>query len=133
MAEAGTQQRGRFGNSAHPGLRKRFASIVSAIENSEGNHKEADAIEERDRRGDVAVGAGGEGWAEKRVEVTEREIRQQPHMHRQGKKLCWHTKIGEIRGFKAAISPREGTRSPVRAERKSHASDVFAALAKRDR
>jgi hypothetical protein len=27
----------------HPDLRDRFASIVSAVENSEGNHKEADA------------------------------------------------------------------------------------------
>jgi hypothetical protein len=27
-----------------------------------------------------------EGWAEKQVEVMEGEIRQQPHMHRQGKK-----------------------------------------------
>jgi hypothetical protein len=27
-----------------------------------------------------------QGWAERQVEVTEREIRQQPQMHRQGKK-----------------------------------------------
>ena len=32
---------------AHPGLRDRFASIIGAIENSEGNFKEADAVEER--------------------------------------------------------------------------------------
>ena len=31
----------------HPDLRDRFASIVSAVENSEGNLKEADAAEER--------------------------------------------------------------------------------------
>jgi hypothetical protein len=30
----------------HPDLRDRFASIVSAVENSEGNLKEADAAEE---------------------------------------------------------------------------------------
>jgi hypothetical protein len=27
-----------------------------------------------------------QGWAERQVEVTEREIRRQPQMHRQGKK-----------------------------------------------
>ena len=32
---------------AHPGLRARIVSIVSAIENSEGDLKEADAAEER--------------------------------------------------------------------------------------
>ena len=31
----------------HPDLRDRFASIVNAVENSEGNLKEADAAEER--------------------------------------------------------------------------------------
>src|ERR1700732_4855734 len=32
---------------AHPGLRDRFVSIAMAVANSEGNLKEADAIEER--------------------------------------------------------------------------------------
>ena len=42
---------------AHPGLRARIVSIVSAIENSEGDLKEADAAEETHRRGDAAFGA----------------------------------------------------------------------------
>ena len=71
----------------HPGLRDRFVSIALAVMNSEGNLKEADAIEERiveEMRalGQVAI----QGWAENQVEVTEREIRQQRGMHRQGKK-----------------------------------------------
>jgi hypothetical protein len=44
---------------AHPDLRDRFASIVSAVENSEGDLKEADAAEEAARRGDAAFWAGG--------------------------------------------------------------------------
>lgn len=74
---------------AHPGLRDRFVSIAVAVMNSEGNLKEADAIEERiveEMRvlGQVAI----QGWAENQVAVTEREIRQQRGMHRQGKKNC---------------------------------------------
>ena len=64
-----------------------FASIVSAIENSEGNLKEADAAEERLVEEMRLFGREAmQGWAQKQVEVTEKEIRQQPHMHRQGKK-----------------------------------------------
>src|ERR1700675_1213332 len=101
----------------YPDLRDRFASIVSAVENSEGNLKEADTAEERileamrhlgreamqgwaegvsqgggqvrraAPRGDAAFGAGGDaGVGGEAVEVTEQEIRQQPQMHRQGKK-----------------------------------------------
>ena len=71
----------------HPDLRDRFASIVSAVENSEGNLKEADTAEERILEelrhwGREAM----QGWAERQVEVTEQEIRQQPQLHRQGKK-----------------------------------------------
>ena len=71
----------------HPDFRNRFASIVSAVENAGGDLHEADAAEERlveemRRLGREAL----QGWAEKRVEVTEQEIRQQPSMHRQGKK-----------------------------------------------
>jgi membrane-bound ClpP family serine protease len=71
----------------HPDLRDRFASIVSAVENSEGNLKEADAAEERIIEEMRLLGREAlQGWAERQVEVTEREIRQQPQMHRQGKK-----------------------------------------------
>src|SRR5271154_5148346 len=83
---------------AHPGLRDRFVSIAMAVANSEGNLKEADAIEERIVEEMRLLGRGEmQGWAENEVEATEREIRQQPATHRQGKKkLRWHTKFGEI-------------------------------------
>src|SRR5271156_6276561 len=72
---------------AHPGLRDRFVSIAMAVANSEGNLKEADAIEERIVEEMRLLGrAAMQGWAENEVEATEREIRQQPAMHRQGKK-----------------------------------------------
>src|SRR6202451_598408 len=71
----------------HPKLRDRFASIVSAVENSEGNLKEADAAEERIVEEMRLLGRGAmQGWAERQVEATEREVRRQPQMHRQGKK-----------------------------------------------
>jgi hypothetical protein len=78
-----TQRRGVFGIY----LRDRFASIVSAVEDSEGNLKEADTaeewiLEEMRHLGREAM----QGWVERQVEVTEQEIRQQPQMHRQGKK-----------------------------------------------
>ncbi len=83
---------------AHPGLRDRFASIIEAIENSEGNFKEADAVEERIVEEMRLLGREAmQGWAENQVEATEREIRRQAQMHRQGKKkLRWHTKFGEV-------------------------------------
>ena len=72
---------------AHPGLRGRFVSIAMAVANCEGNLKEADAIEERIVEEMRLLGrAAMRGWAETQVEATEREIRQQPAMHRQGKK-----------------------------------------------
>jgi hypothetical protein len=72
---------------AHPMVRERFASIAMAIMDSEGNLKEADAIEERIVKEMRLLGrAAIQGWGETQVEATEREIRQQPGMHRQGKK-----------------------------------------------
>jgi hypothetical protein len=72
---------------AHPDLRDRIGSIVNAIENSEGDLKEADAAEERIVEEMRLLGREAlQGWADNRVERTEREIRQQPHMHRQGEK-----------------------------------------------
>ena len=73
--------------TAHPELRDRFASIASAVEDSDGDLKEADAIEERIVEEMRLLGREAmQGWAEHQVEETEREIRQQPQMHRQGKK-----------------------------------------------
>ena len=72
---------------AHPNLRDRMASIISAIDDSEGNLKEADAAEERIIEEMQLLGREAlQGWADKQVERTEREIRQQPHMYRQGEK-----------------------------------------------
>src|SRR5271155_2889069 len=71
----------------HADLRDRFASIVGVVENSEGNLKEADTAEERILEEMRHLGREAmQGWAERQVEVTEQEIRQQPQMHRQGKK-----------------------------------------------
>ena len=81
----------------HPDLRDRFASIVSAVENSEGNLKEADAAEERIIEEMRLLGREAmQGWAERQVEVTEREIRQQLRFIAKVKKLRWHSKLGDI-------------------------------------
>jgi hypothetical protein len=72
---------------AHPELRKRVSSIVLAVEGGEGELKEADAAEERMVEETRLLGrAALRSWAERRVEATEREIRQRPQMHRQGEK-----------------------------------------------
>ena len=72
---------------AHPGLRKRVSSIVLAVEGDEGELTEADAAEERLVEEMRLLGRDAlRSWAEKRVEATEREIRQRPQMHRQGEK-----------------------------------------------
>jgi hypothetical protein len=71
----------------NPGLRERFVSIALAVADSEGNLKEADAAEERIVEEMRLLGrAAMQQWAETRVAATEKEIRQQPSMHRQGKK-----------------------------------------------
>ena len=80
-----------------PASRARFVALARGVENSEGGLEEADAVEgllveEMRLLGREAV----QGWAERRVAAAEQEIRQQPHMHRQGEKTRWHTKFGEI-------------------------------------
>ncbi len=78
---------------AHPDLRCRVASIARAVENCDGDLAEADAAEERLFEEMRQLGREAlQGWAEKRVEVTEQEIRQYPRMHRQGKKNCAGTR-----------------------------------------
>jgi hypothetical protein len=72
---------------AHPELRKRVSSIVTAVEGGDGDLKEADAAEERMVEETRLLGREAlKSWAERRVEATEREIRQRPRMHRQGEK-----------------------------------------------
>jgi len=120
---------------AHPGLRERFASIAMAVANSGENLKEADAIEERIVEEMRLLGREAmQGWAETQVKATEREIRQQPSMHRQGKKknpLAYE--IWRNRGFRATISERDEVRSPIHGQRKSYPSGVFTAAAARHR
>jgi hypothetical protein len=72
---------------ANPGLGERFVSIAMAVADSEGNLKEADAAEERIVEEMRLLGREAmQGWAENQVDATEKEIRRQPAMHRQGKK-----------------------------------------------
>jgi hypothetical protein len=72
---------------AHPTLRDRFASIVKAVENSDGELNLADDAEERLVEEMRHLGREAmEAWAQKRVETTEKEVRAQPRMHRQGEK-----------------------------------------------
>lgn len=73
--------------TAHPELRERFASIARTVMDSDGDLKEADAAEERIVEEMRLLGrVTMQEWAEHQVAATEREIRKQPQMHRQGKK-----------------------------------------------
>jgi len=72
---------------SHPGFRDRVASIVGAVGNQDGNLGEADAAEERLVEEMRLLGLEAlQGWAEERVEATERDVRGQARIHRQGKK-----------------------------------------------
>lgn len=72
---------------AHPELRKRVSSIVMAVEGGDGELKEADAAEERMVEETRHLGREAlKSWADRRIEATEREIRQRPQMQRQGEK-----------------------------------------------
>jgi hypothetical protein len=72
---------------SHPEFRERMASIVGAVENSEGNLVEADAVEERLVEEMRLLGREAmQSWAKDRVAATEQEVRLQAGMHRQGKK-----------------------------------------------
>ena len=72
---------------SHPQLRDRLASIVSAVGNVNGDLGEADAAEERLIEEMRLLGrAAMQSWAERRIEATEREVRDQPGIHHHGKK-----------------------------------------------
>ena len=84
---------------SHPELRDRMASIVGAVENADGTLEEADAAEERLVEEMRLLGREAlQGWAEKRVEATEREVRLHAGVHRQGKKNPLAHKIRRDRG-----------------------------------
>ena len=71
----------------HPRLRDRMDSIIGAVGNADGDLGEADAAEERLVEEMRLFGREAlQDWANERVETTERDIRRQPGMHRQGKK-----------------------------------------------
>ena len=71
----------------HPALRDRMDSIIGAVGNVDGDLDEADAAEERLVEEMRLLGREAlQDWANERVEATERDIRGQPGMHRQGKK-----------------------------------------------
>jgi len=68
-------------------LRTRIASIAAAVDGAGGTLLEADAAEERLVEEVRYLGREAlTSWARKRVDATEREIRRQPRMHRQGEK-----------------------------------------------
>jgi hypothetical protein len=72
---------------SHPHFRDRLASIVSAVGNQDGDLDEADAAEERLIEEMRLLGREAmQGWADKRVAATERDVRSQPGTHRHGKK-----------------------------------------------
>jgi hypothetical protein len=72
---------------SHPNLRDRVASIAGAVGNLNGDLSEADAAEERLIEEMRLLGREAlQGWADERVEATERGVRGQTGIHRQGKK-----------------------------------------------
>ena len=72
---------------SQPRLRDRLASIVGAVGNLDGDLGEADAAEERLIEEMRLLGREAlQGWADKRVEATAREVRGQAGIHRHGKK-----------------------------------------------
>ena len=82
---------------SHPGLRDRVASIVGAVGNLDDDLGEADAAEERLVEEMRLLGREAlQGWADKRVEATERNVRGQAGMHRQGKKNSAGTRNSAI-------------------------------------
>ena len=77
----------------HAELRERMASLVATVGNAAGNLEEADAAEERLVEEMRLLGrAAMRSWADERVVATEREVRLQAGMHRQGKKNCSGTR-----------------------------------------
>ena len=72
---------------SHPGFRDRVASIVGSVGNLDGDLGEADAAEERLVEEMRLFGREAlQVWADERVEATQRDVRGQAGMHRQGKK-----------------------------------------------
>jgi len=74
---------------AHPQIRNRIASLLAAVDDTDGDLKLADDAElrlsqELQRMGQEAMQA----WASAQVIATEQEVRRSGRAHREGKKNC---------------------------------------------
>ena len=119
---------------SHPNLRDRVISILGAVENSNGDLGEADAAEERLVEEMRLFGREAlQGWADKRIEATERDVRGQAGMHRQGKKTPLAHETWRNHGRRAAIPAQNQPCAPVCSWREGQSARVFAAIAAGDR
>jgi len=85
------------GLNAHPQIKARVASLLAAVEDAGGDLKKADAaeqrmIEEMRRMGQEAMQA----WAEGQVKKTERALREEGQVQREGKKNSAGTRRSAI-------------------------------------
>lgn len=85
------------GLNAHPQIKARIRSLLAAVEDAGGDLKKADAaeqrmIEEMRKMGQEAMQA----WAEGQVKKTERALREQGHVQREGKKNSAGTRRSAI-------------------------------------
>ncbi len=118
---------------SHPDFRDRLASIVGAVGNLDGDLGEADAAEERLVEEMRHLGREAlRGWAEKRVEATERDVRSQAGMHRQGKKTPLAYEVRRDHGPRAAIQARKPPRAALHLRGEGLASRVFTTVAAGD-
>jgi len=114
---------------SHPGFRDRLASIVGAVGNADGDLDEADAAEERLVEEMRLLGREAlQDWAEKRGEATERDVRGQAGIHRQGKKTPLAHEIRRDRCHRATIQAQNQPRAPVCSRREGQSSRLFAAF-----
>jgi hypothetical protein len=71
----------------HPQIRRRVASLLSAVRDAGGDLKLADDAEQRLTDELRLLGQEAmQGWAERQVRVTEQEVRRGGRAHREGKK-----------------------------------------------
>jgi len=118
---------------SHPNLRDRVISILGAVENSNGDLGEADAAEERLVEEMRLFGREAlQGWADKRIEATERDVRGQAGMHRQGKKTPLAHETWRNHGRRAAIPAQNQPRAPLCPRCEGQPSRMFAAFATGD-
>ena len=117
---------------SHPHFRDRLASIVGAVGNLDGEL--GDAAEERLVEEMRLLGREAlQGWANDRVETTERNVRSQAGMHRQGKKTLLAYEIRRHRSSGAAMQARNQPRAPLCSGREGQSARMFATVAAGDR